>query len=613
MTELLRAAAVATLLLLSFAWAQAGPQDFLPNFQHMQYYAGTPNELNIYRVYGARPGKTLMIIGGIQGDETGAFLSADMYADLALLQGNLIVVPRANLYSIILNNRGPDGDMNRQFGDYVTAARHKQIVDVLKELMAESDALLNLHEGSGFYRPTWISDQANPNRYGQCIIADTDKYVKPDGSVLNLEAMANAVLNKVNPQIENAEHRMLFNNHRTSNMDSMHKEQRLSATYYALTQCNIPAFGIECSKSITNLNLKVQYQHLVINAFMDYLDIKPQTPSLRLPTPEFHYLLVRVNHDKELRVVGKGGELRLNPGDTVSVEHIEGNYNRGFYCSILGVGTINDLGKSYIISKPTQILVRKDNTQLGEVKITINTSSPVPPAAVPAAPLSDAPRLVMPAQRGKPYLLLEREGRQCFLAHNETLHVVRGDKITLVDMLGLNLPNSDKLEINFKGFAPASAPNSGDDRGYVIDTDKDLMPRYGRPTPDGNLYQVVILQNKRELAQMNIIVSPPAWEYLLYRRNDGQAEVCYPGQEVKFNPGESLKILDVKSNIISGLDYVLLLPDGKRIALTGNTINTNNSAVRQACQSGQKLRLAWLRSGRGGQIVGQITLSQKED
>ena len=56
-----------------------------------------------------------MLIGGIQGNEPGGFISADLYADMSLEKGNLIVVPRANFYSIILNQRGAHGDMNRKF------------------------------------------------------------------------------------------------------------------------------------------------------------------------------------------------------------------------------------------------------------------------------------------------------------------------------------------------------------------------------------------------------------------------------------------------------------------------------------------------------------------
>ena len=69
--------------------AQVIHEVFLPNTDH---------ELNVYRIFGEEPGKTIMIIGGIQGDEPGSYLTADLYADIHLKKGNLIVVPRANFY-----------------------------------------------------------------------------------------------------------------------------------------------------------------------------------------------------------------------------------------------------------------------------------------------------------------------------------------------------------------------------------------------------------------------------------------------------------------------------------------------------------------------------------
>ena len=63
---------------------------------HDVYFKNTDYELNVYKIYGAEKGKTMMIIGGIQGDEPGGYIAADLYADMALKKGNLIVVPRAN-------------------------------------------------------------------------------------------------------------------------------------------------------------------------------------------------------------------------------------------------------------------------------------------------------------------------------------------------------------------------------------------------------------------------------------------------------------------------------------------------------------------------------------
>ena len=80
--------------------AQVIHEVFLPNTDH---------ELNVYRIFGEEPGRTIMIIGGIQGDEPGSYLTADLYADIHLKKGNLIVVPRANFYSILLDRREGSG------------------------------------------------------------------------------------------------------------------------------------------------------------------------------------------------------------------------------------------------------------------------------------------------------------------------------------------------------------------------------------------------------------------------------------------------------------------------------------------------------------------------
>ncbi|MDR1396790.1 MAG: hypothetical protein LBJ14_03570 [Desulfarculales bacterium] len=590
----------------------ASPDPLNPNYQHLQYFVGTPNELDIYRVYGVRPGKTMMLIGGIQGDEAGGFLSADMYADIALAKGNLIVVPRANLYSIILNNRGPDGDMNRQFGDNVTSDRQKQIIELLKDLIAESDILLNLHEGSGFYRLTWENEMANPRRYGQSIIADTDRYVKPDGTVIELENIATAVLEEVNAQVENPDHRFLFNNHRTAQNDSIHKEQRLSASYYALSQCHIPAFGVECSKAIKDLGIKVHYHNLVIKAFMKYFDIIPQTPPLYLPNPEFYYLMIKVNEEKILRAVPRDGELSIKPGDTIRVEHIEGNYSRGFYCSVMGLGSINDLRKNFVIDKSTSILVRKDNALIGQVKIIVEpVGTPVLPLAQrDDSKIEDNQPLALSPPSG-PSLLVEVANRLSYIPNGGSLSIVNGDKIKLIGMVGLPADNQNKLEVNFKGYVPPSRFNTGDDRGFVIDTAQDLRAGYGKVLKDGStVYNIEVSQNRKLLASMQVaIVKEAAWDYILLSNQNEDLALYRPGQDLLYRQGDNLKLLDVKTNLwpADQLTLFLVSSGGKEIKLDTND-TLDDGFIKEAWQKGDQLILKWLHSE---QTVGQINLKQK--
>ena len=128
---------------------------------HNVYFEDTDYELHVYKIKGRKPGNTMMILGGIQGNEPGGYLSADHYVELTLAKGNLIVVPRANFISIITDKRGVNGDMNRKFADEGDTYEYK-IVGIIKELMKEADVFLNLHDGSGFYRPKYISPSKNP-------------------------------------------------------------------------------------------------------------------------------------------------------------------------------------------------------------------------------------------------------------------------------------------------------------------------------------------------------------------------------------------------------------------------------------------------------------------
>ena len=91
------------------------PANSFAETSHRVYFKGTNSELDVYTITGSSPGPTLLILGGIQGDEPGGYWAADLYADMSLKKGNMIIVPRANFLSIVENARGGIGDMNRKF------------------------------------------------------------------------------------------------------------------------------------------------------------------------------------------------------------------------------------------------------------------------------------------------------------------------------------------------------------------------------------------------------------------------------------------------------------------------------------------------------------------
>ncbi len=467
--------------------------------EHQIYFKGTDYELHVFEIIGDYPGNTLLIIGGMH-NEPGGYLSADLYADLSLRQGRLIVVPRANFPAIVSNDRKVHSDMNRKFvnGNGNKHQNHKKeeyeeaVVAILMELMARSDALLNLHDGSGFFRPKYIDKWRNPLRWGQSIISDTDLHVTKDGRTLNMKDRIDRVIGTVNLQIEDQEHHFFHNNTRTFEDDSPHKEQRGSATYYALTEYGIESYGVETSKSIKSLDLKVEYQSMIINAFMSEYNIVPKNPKVSIKDPHLEYLLVSVNGSFPYGIPDSK-TLYVNPGDSIRIEHIAANYERGLLADIKGVGSLNDMNKEFVVSRPSTILVKKDKFEAGKIFVDINKS--------------DKPLSVQAARQesGMKFLILVNNEERTIPSGN-TLEITPSDIITVQDVFPVHGDASD-LRVNFVGFVGNKAYNDAEDRGYRIRSSK-LWKRHSLDKK-GGIYRVEARLRERSVGEMFVRIVQP--------------------------------------------------------------------------------------------------------
>ena len=124
---------------------------------------------------GQQDNNTLLIIGGIQGDEPGGFMSASLLAThYTITKGSVWVVPNLNFDSIITRSRGRFGDMNRKFSNLSVKDPDFPNVERIKNLILEKDVkmVINLHDGSGFYRKKYIDNMHSPRRWGQSSIID---------------------------------------------------------------------------------------------------------------------------------------------------------------------------------------------------------------------------------------------------------------------------------------------------------------------------------------------------------------------------------------------------------------------------------------------------------
>jgi hypothetical protein len=529
----------------------SSPSLALAKREHLVHFPNTAYELNIFRISGKKPGPTLMLIGGIQGNEPGGFLSADLYADMSLEKGNLIVVPRANFNSIISNQRGVNGDMNRKFTpEVITSSMEDKIVTILKKLISESDYLLNLHDGSGYYYPKYVDHWRNPMRFGQCIIADCEEYHIPSGAkVIKLGEMARKVIEEVNPHIPNSLHQFHFNNTKTSDRDSPHREQMRSATYYALTRHNIPAFGVETSKHLPSIDLKVQYHNLVINAFMKLFGIVPESPGLNLQPPLLKYLVVSINGQTPI-VIEPNQQIVLQSGDSINVTHIEANYERGLSVDFIGHGGLNDLRKDFTIVKDTSLIVRRDNQTFAEIPIRVSGKRPV-----------DAP-----TPRKVEYFVIEAKGQRILLAAGETLDLVSGDSLKIVDVMP-SLPVTSKTKVNFKGFVGDLKNNTGEDRGYLIDTSTDLIDRFSLQGK-GNSYEIVVTEGEAVIGRAVVRLSPPKMNYLILKVNGQKYHYVKPEDVVFLSLEDTVCVEEVRANLHN--------PQGVSLNVNGHSLKSGD-------------------------------------
>ena len=219
---------------------------------------------------GQNDDNTLLIVGGIQGDEPGGFMAASLITTHYKIQkGSVWVIPNLNFYSIIKRSRGPFGDMNRKFAKISQSDPDYDSVKRIKEYISDDKVklVLNLHDGSGFYRKNYIDKMHSPYRWGQSSIIDQatlniDNYG-------NLEEISQRICKHVNNNLIKEEDSYLVHNTKTKLGD---KEMEKTLTYFAINNGKA-AFGNEASKSLP-VHERAYYHLLALEEYMRVMGIE---------------------------------------------------------------------------------------------------------------------------------------------------------------------------------------------------------------------------------------------------------------------------------------------------------------------------------------------------
>ncbi len=240
-------------------------------------------------------GGRALIVGGIHGNEPGAYKAAEILRHLKVKKGELLIAPRANFVSILTNKRGYNGDMNRKFAYLSPKDPDYGRVKKLKELIKgyKPDLLLTLHDGFGFHA-------VNKRAWGQCIVIDEESY-----RGIELGKEAREVSKRVNKKIENREWKIPVYNTHTFKKDTKHPEQRKSLTYFCLKECRVKAICLETSKQLPSLEDKVRFHLLMVNEFFKLHNIEVE-PSLDYVMENLkEYLYPRTYYQGELLINGR--------------------------------------------------------------------------------------------------------------------------------------------------------------------------------------------------------------------------------------------------------------------------------------------------------------------
>lgn len=279
------------------------------------FFEGTQYPLTAVFVQGDQPGPTVMIQGGIQGDEPTGFLAAQAFTHARVLKGNLIVVPRANVPSIHVHQRAVNVDMNRRFDRDYNQFYEDRLARAVRFLLSQSSALVHLHEGSGFYDPEYVNPLRNPQRWGQSIIIDASTHDR-----LDLERLVSGALKEINSQVDRRDwHFKLFNTKTFDPGSRYATEMRKSLTFYALSMLNIPAMAVEVSKNIGELGWKVKEQTQATAILLRHLGVE-----VVLPRMDEREITQNYSRDLPVKVNGKvleqGAALPVTPGGTIKAE-----------------------------------------------------------------------------------------------------------------------------------------------------------------------------------------------------------------------------------------------------------------------------------------------------
>ncbi len=227
--------------LFSLLWGAASPSARAETMTAGSLRAGTRYQTPYFLKVGAQSGPTIVVIGGLHGDEKAGYLAARQLQKWSVTRGKLVLLPDANRIAIEANQRFVGRNMNRLFPGQKNGDAMQQLAFEIWDLIKSSkpDLVLTLHESRGFHAD-------DKTRYGQ-----TFTYDFPE-----LAPRFERVAASVNAQITPAKNRFL----------QFVAPFPTCPTYVSYQWLRVPATSIETARPLP-LPTRIGYQLAALRGF----------------------------------------------------------------------------------------------------------------------------------------------------------------------------------------------------------------------------------------------------------------------------------------------------------------------------------------------------------
>jgi hypothetical protein len=236
--------------------------------------------------------------------------------------------------------------------------------------------------------------------------------------------------------------------------------------------------------------------------------------------------------------------LHVAQGDTVTVSHIEANYERGLTADLVGLGTVNDLRKPIAIRAPTRVVVRKDYYPCGSVYIDIGSRASAT-ATARMRPQSHQPPTSL-------FFKVKRNLETEFYNNYGRFKLIKGDIFEIVDVITSRVDPSE-LVVNLKGYVGQRSHNTGEDRGYRINSGKDLWKRYSLKKA-GRQYQVIVTLEDKKVGKLFIDLAQPELKHAIFGFADGSLRCFFPGSTLDINTAKPPHLVALETNVSQNTD-----------------------------------------------------------